>query len=99
MIVIDVSRISRLYSRDFGFLLIVETGIDLRESSALKLLVEKPDGSKLQWDGMVSDKKPTQLRCYVSPAEIMQRGIWKCQSYVEKDGKVLLGDIDVFRVF
>jgi len=94
-----VSRISRLHSGDYGFLLVVETGIDLRGSSVLKLLVKRPDGSKTEWDGIVSDRKPTQLRCYVSPFEILQAGIWKYQSYVEKDGKVLLGDINIFRVF
>jgi len=99
MILIDITKISRLFSGDYGFLLIVETGIDLRECSVAKLLVERPDGSRAEWEGVISDGKPTQLRCYVSSQEILQRGIWKYQSYVEKDGKILLGDMNTFKVF
>jgi len=98
MIVVDVSRISRLHSGDYGFLLIVETGIDLRGSS-VKLLVRRPDGSKTEWNGIVLDKKPTQLRCYVSSVEVLQKGIWHYQSYVEKENEVLFGKRGVFKVF
>jgi len=86
----------KIYQGAVGVKIVLETGQDLSESTTHKILVQKPDGSELEWaadisaviedkDGRQFDVTPKDgyIEYITSDGDLDQSGDYLLQAYVE----------------
>ena len=86
----------KYYVGDIGTEIIVDTCSDITASTVAKLLVEKPDGTLVEWDGSVYDT--TKIKYVIKDGDFDQVGEYTVQSYVEIAGWKGRGNTTTFKV-
>ena len=86
----------KYYVGDVGTEIIVDTCSDIITATLARLIVEKPDGTVVNWDGAVVDD--TKIRYVVSVGDFDQVGEYRLQAYVEMPGGTWRGNTTSFKV-
>jgi hypothetical protein len=68
----------------------LNTDLDLAGASVTKILVLRPDRSKVEW---LASADGRSLMYDVAPGDIDQTGLWQFQAYVEFGGRKGFGKI------
>ena len=69
------------YANDYGMIMVVDTEADLTTALSVKLLVRKPDGTEVEWSGIVDGT--TKIKYTIQVADRDQEGIYEINAYVE----------------
>jgi hypothetical protein len=73
----------------------LETGQDLTEASAVKILYKKPDGTKGSWTATTNG---TAIEYNVVSGNIDQEGSWQLQSEITISGRTGYGQVTMMKV-
>lgn len=68
----------------------LDTGIDISTATTVKVLFKKPDGTKSEWIGSISET--TKVLYDLQVGDIDALGTWILQSYVLMGGREGYGD-------
>ena len=82
---------------EYGFTLVVETGIDLTGYS-LSLEVKKPGGREVQWAATQSSESPTKMEYRVAPGDLDEPGVYVLHARVYKSNVERFGKAASFLV-
>ena len=88
--------VSKYYQGDVGTEIYVDTCSDISTATFVSLKVKKPDGTDVEWVGVVSDT--TKIKYVVQVGDFDQVGEYRVQSYVEMPSWSGLGDTTTFMV-
>lgn len=92
----NCSQNGKYYVGDIGTEIIVDTCSDITAATAVKLIVEKPDGTIEDWDGSVYET--TKIRHVVVSGDFDQSGEYTLQAHVTMPGWTGRGNATTFRI-
>ncbi len=83
-----MARANKIYKGDVGTAIILDTGEDLSEATAVSMAVRKPDGTVAIWSAEVVQVEGarTGVRHLVQAGELDQEGIYRLQAVVTLPG-------------
>lgn len=78
----------KMYVGDIGTALVANIGADIEGATDTKLLVQKPDGTEVEWlaDVFEIDGDKNYLRYLTEAGDFDQAGRYRVQSKLTKDG-------------
>jgi len=71
--------VSKYYLGDIGTEIYAETGVDISAAVTLALKVKKPDGTKVEWAGVLEGT--TQIKYTIVAGDFDQSGVYWLQAY------------------
>lgn len=87
---------NKYYVGDVGTLVIVDTLVDITAATVLRLIVQKPDGAVVVWDGVL--RGTTSIAYTIGAGDFNAKGMYQLQAYVETAEGHRRGDVARFDV-
>lgn len=102
-IVLDIQTIETkenyTYMNTVGLKIILDTGIDVSDSSSTIIKCRKPDKTVQLWSAEVDSENTSYIYHITETGDLDQKGDYELQAYVEfGDGSHFYGDIAVLTV-
>lgn len=90
----------RIYEDDFGVRIRVKTGIDLTNSTSVKLHLYKPNGLRIELTPIIESPPTAGYLVYeTNQGDLIPWGLWKLQSFVVFPGSQFYGETAIFRIY
>jgi len=84
---------TKVYVGEVGLKIKVNTGVDLTNATSTLILVEKPDGTKVDWTATIEDASNGIIYYETQSGDLNQSGIYYIQAKVTfSDGDTLFGE-------
>ena len=95
-----MDRTNKIYQNDIGLAVVCNVHADISNALEVKLLVRKPGGEEVEWDGWVHEAngKSQYVKYLTQEGDLDKRGRYMVQPYIEIPGWKGRGETDEFRV-
>ena len=88
----------KVYRETVGLAIKINVGFDISSCEVIKILYEKPDGTKGSWDGQVVDQTKVGY-VTANTGDLDMGGTWKLQPYLECGTQRLYGETKTLTVY
>lgn len=85
------------YVGETGTNIILDTGSDIEGATTSKILVRKPDGTKVEWDANVYDE--TKLKYTLAEDDLDQSGTYYMQALIATGSGEWRGETDSIYIY
>ncbi len=82
---------------EYGFFVVVDTDLDISDYD-LSLLVEKPDGTTVEWNAVLYGDTTDKMAYAIEDGDLDQSGVYVLHARAMADGKDRLGKAAAFQV-